>query len=99
MPSAGDRDNGNINKTPYYLMKIDIDVENINKNDNNTWRNIYKSINAHYFREVKLFTSLFIDHCKNHPNYPQNIPSEIKRKIKKQILTRKFIDVRVYDPP
>ena len=68
MPSAGDRDNGNINKTPYYLMKIDIDVENINKNDKNRWRNIYEPIYAPYFGEVKLFPKEFLDPYKENPN-------------------------------
>ena len=45
-------------------MTMDIDVKNIDKNDNNTWRTIYKSIDLPYFGEVKLFPKACLDKCK-----------------------------------
>ena len=61
---------------------MDIDVQNIDKNDKNTCRKIYEEIDEPYFGEVKLFPKDFIEHFKNNPNMPQNIPSEIKKKIR-----------------
>ena len=34
---------------------MDLDVENIDKNYNNTWSTIYEEIDTTYFGEVKLF--------------------------------------------
>ena len=63
-------------------MKIDIDVENINKNDNNTWRNIYEAIDEGEFVNVELFPRAFINLCKNNTNDPQDIPTDINKNIK-----------------
>ena len=52
---AGSRDDGNTQKTPEYVRKMDIDDKNIDNNDNNTCRTIYEAIYAPYFGEVKLF--------------------------------------------
>ena len=35
---AGDRYEGNTQKTPDYVRTMDLDVANIDKNDKNTWR-------------------------------------------------------------
>ena len=35
---------------------MDIDVENIDKNDKNTCRTIYEAVDELYFGKVKLFT-------------------------------------------
>ena len=48
-PGAGDRDDGNTHRTPYYFSKMDIDVKNIDKNDTNVRRTIYKAIDDPYF--------------------------------------------------
>ena len=68
---------------------MDLDVKNIDKNDNNTWRTIYEAIYEPYFGEVKLFPRLFIIHCRKHPNKPQKIPTEIKNN--KNRIERRFI--------
>ena len=58
------------------------DVENIDKNDKNTQRTVYKAIDAPYFGEAKIFSKVFPVKFKDHPNEPQNIPSEINNNIK-----------------
>ena len=65
---------------------MDIYVKIIDKNDKNTWRTIYKAIYAPYFGKVRLFPKEFLDHYKNHPNEQQNIPYQIKKKIKTNVL-------------
>ena len=61
---------------------MDIDVKNIDKNDNNTWRNIYEAIGEPDFEEIKVFSKSFIEHCNKNKYDPQNFPSQIKKKIK-----------------
>ena len=68
MPVSRAREDGNTHKTPEYVRTMDIDVENINKNDKNRWRNIYEAIDAPYFGEVKLFPKEFLDPYKENPN-------------------------------
>ena len=82
VPGIGARYCRNIHNTTDYLMKMDIDVKNIDKNDNKTWSAISEAIGAPYFEEMKTFPKLFLRQCKNHPNEPQNIPYEINRNIK-----------------
>ena len=65
----------NKHNTPAYFSTMDIDVKNIDKNDKNTWITIYEPIDEPYFWEVKIFTKVFIYHCKKNPKYPQEIPS------------------------
>ena len=43
---------------------------------------IYEASDEPYFGEVKLFPKEFLEQYENNPNAPQNIPSEIKNKIK-----------------
>ena len=57
---------------------MDIDVNNIDTIYKNIWRNIYEEIDVNYFGEVKMFPKSFLDNCKNHPDDPQNIPTDIK---------------------
>ena len=52
VPVAWARDYGNTHKISYYYTKMDIYVLNIDRNDKNTWRTIYKEIDAPYFGEV-----------------------------------------------
>ena len=61
---------------------MDLDVGDIDKNYKNTWRTIYAEIDAPYFVEVELFPKLFLGQCKNHPNEPQNNPTETNKNIK-----------------
>ena len=60
---------------------MDLDVANIDKNDDNTWRTIYESIYEIYFVKIKLFPRAFINICKNYPNERQNISTYIKKNI------------------
>ena len=47
------------------------------------WRPIYKVIDTSFFVSTKIFpTELFLYQCKNNPNKPQNIPSEVKVALK-----------------
>ena len=62
---------------------MDIDVENVDKNDKNTWRNIYDAIYAPYHVEIKPSLETILDQCKKYPNKPKNITTEIKNKTKK----------------
>ena len=39
----------NTHKTPEYVMTLDVDVENIDLNNNNTYSPFYDAINAPYF--------------------------------------------------
>ena len=82
VPVVGARDYVHTHKTPYYFRTMDIAVKNIDKYYNTIWSTIYKSIGVPYFGEVKLFLKEFIDKCKNHPNDPQKIPTEINNNIK-----------------
>ena len=61
---------------------MEIDVEYIDKDNYNTWRNIYNAIQYPYYEGVEMFLIEFPEHCKNNPNVPQNIPSKIKNKLK-----------------
>ena len=75
---------------------MDIDVENINKNDKNRWRNIYEAIDAPYFGEVKLFPKEFLYPYKDHPNNPQK-QSNLNQEEYKNRIRRKFICAGGYD--
>ena len=60
MSLTGYRNDKNAQKTPQYVKTIDIDVENIDKNYKNTWRNIYEAIIAPDFGENKRFSKSFL---------------------------------------
>ena len=77
------RDEENTQKTSDYDTTMDLDVANIDKNDNNTWRTIYEAVDEGYFVKVKLFPRAFIKICKKHANEPQKVPTDIKKNIKK----------------
>ena len=63
-------------------MTMDIDVNNIDKNDKNKWRTIYKANDASYFGEVKLFPKEFFDQCKKKPDDPQKFHMKSRRILK-----------------
>ena len=48
MTVSGTRDYDNTHITPAYFRTMDIDVKNIDKNDKNKWRTIYKAIDELY---------------------------------------------------
>ena len=68
MLGARARDEKTTQKISDYDTTMDLYVENIDKNDNNTWRTIYKEIDEGYFVKFKLFPGEFINICKNHPS-------------------------------
>ena len=61
---------------------MDLDIVNIDKNKNNTWRTIYEAIDEGYFVKVKIFPRAFINIFKKHTNDPQKIPTDIRKNIK-----------------
>ena len=65
MLGKGAIDEENTQKTSDYDTTIDLNVANIDKNDNNTQRTIYREIYEGYFVRVKLFPRAFINLCKN----------------------------------
>ena len=83
MIGAGDRDYENTHTTSEFDTKIDLYFSNIDKNDKNTWRTIYKAIVERYFGDAKLLPRAFIYLCKNNPNDPQKIPTDINKNKKK----------------
>ena len=46
------------------------------------WGSIYEVIDYSYVEVVKLFPTTFLDHFKNYPNEPQNIPPAVKEDLK-----------------
>ena len=71
----------NTQKTSDCDTTMGLYVANIDKNDNNIWMTIYEAIYEGYFFKVKLFPREFINICKNNPNEPQNIPTDINNNI------------------
>ena len=62
---------------------MNIDVENIANKNKKNWRPIFEVIDNLFFAATKPFPTEFLDQCKNYPNKPQNIPSEVKVALKK----------------
>ena len=61
---------------------MNLDVENIaNKKQNKLDTNI-RSYWSFVFLATNIFPTEFLDQCKNNPNSPQNIPSEVKVALK-----------------
>ena len=77
---------------------MDVEIENIASKKYPFWRPIYEVIENSYFEETKLFPTTFLNQCRNNPNEPQNIPSEVKAAFKKwpwkMVCTKSG-----YDPP
>ena len=65
---AGDIDKGKTQNNSDYDTKMDLDVANIDKNDKNIWRTIYKAIGECYFGEGNIFPREFINLCKKYQN-------------------------------
>ena len=74
---AGARDEVYTQETSEYDTKMDLDVANIDKSEKKACMTIYKVIDDSYFSQVKLFPISITNFCKNHPNEPQNIPTDI----------------------
>ena len=72
-----------LGRTLEYQEKMNVDIENIASIKQPFWRSIYEVIDDSYFEVVKLFPTTFLNQCKNNPNEPQNIPSEVKAALKK----------------
>ena len=71
-------------RTPTYIMTMDMNVENIDINDNNTWRIIYEAIDELFFEEVRMFPKEFQEHCKKEPKHVTEY--SIRKREKKQLL-------------
>ena len=46
VPVSGHVYDRNTQKTPWYVRKMCIDVKNTDRNNKNTWKNIYEAIDA-----------------------------------------------------
>ena len=62
------------------------DIETIDKNENSKtivqktkWRPIYEVIDEDYIKNSHIFPHDFITKCKQFPNEPQNISSDVKK--------------------
>ena len=49
-----------------------------------------KLLMIHILKEMKLFPTEFLDHCKKKVNEPKNIPSEVKTVILKMALEQEL---------
>ena len=56
---------------------LKINAENINKNIRTIWRPIYEVINAPFLKK-RIFSTRFLDLCKNNSNKPQFLPSYVR---------------------
>ena len=61
-----------------YQETRNVDIENISSKKQPFWRSIYEVIENSYFEETTLFRTNNLNQCRNNPNEPQNIPSEVK---------------------
>ena len=61
-----------------YHETLNVDIKNIASKKQPFWRSIYEVIDDSYFEATRLFPSTFLNQCRNNPNEPHNIPSEIK---------------------
>ena len=57
---------------------MNVYIENTSSLKTLFWRSIYEVIDDSYFGVTKLFPTTFLKQCRNNPNEPQNIPSEVK---------------------
>ena len=81
-----------------YQETMNVDIENIVSKKQPFWRSIYEIIDDSYFEVVKLFPTTFLNQCRNDPNEPQNIPSEVKEAFKNGFGT--WVECTSgYDPP
>ena len=69
------------------------DIETIYKNDNSKqivqktkWRPIYEVIDEDYIKNSNISPDTFITKCKQSPNEPQNISSDVKNNIKRMAM-------------
>ena len=61
---------------------MNLDIEKIASTNQPFWISIYEVIDDSYFGVVNCFQFLK-SQCKNNPNEPQNIPSEVKKGLKR----------------
>ena len=61
-----------------YEETMNLDLEKISIKKQPFWRPIYEVIDDSYFGEVKLFSKMFLNQCRNNPNEHKNIPNEFK---------------------
>ena len=59
-----------------------VNFENVVKTKIN-WGKIYEVIDTSFFAATRIFLSEFSDECKNYPNKPQFLPSEVKMDLKR----------------
>ena len=69
------------------------DIETTDKNENSKqifqktkWRPIYEVIDENYIKSFNIFPDDFITKCKQCPNEPQNISSDVKNNMKHMVM-------------
>ena len=77
-------------KTLEYQKAINVDIENI-ANKKMFRRPIYEVIDNSFFAATKMLSTEISDKCKNNPNQPQNITSEVKVVLNKKDMEQWFI--------
>ena len=76
---------------------MNVDIGNISSKEQLFWRSIYEFIDGSYFG-VTSFKTLLLNQCRNNPNEPQKIPSEVKAALKNGYGTE-VVFTSDYDPP
>ena len=61
-----------------YQETMNVDIENIANQKQPFWWSIYEVIDDSYFEVTKLFPTEFTNQCRNNPNEPHKITSEVK---------------------
>ena len=65
-------------ETLEYQETMNVDIEKIASTKQPFWISIYEVIDDSYFEGKKIFPTTFRNQCRNNPNEPQNILSEVK---------------------
>ena len=79
--------------TEAYKEKMNEDIKTIAKNENSKktvqrtkWRPIYEVIDEDYIKNSHIFPDDFTTKCKQCPNKPQNISSDVKNNMKRMAM-------------
>ena len=78
---------------------MNVDIENITSKNKHLGDQYTTLVIIHFFSEAKLFSTGFLDQCRNNPNGPQNIPNRTKTALKKNGYGTGVVCTSGYDPP
>ena len=83
-------------ETVEYKNTLKVDTKNISKTPPKTGHKYMKLLMINFWRDTYFYTS-FLDLCRNNPNQPQFIPSDVKTVLKKgfetSIFPKPFLDL------